>query len=136
MNNRPITNKEQLFKDIEELFVARIISIAKAEAYPKTINEAFNNLFYPDSIFIDIKGLGINNGNLEHATRFVFEKYKHQYVYSDECFNFFRLRVEETLILYPNLVQLYSRFFQLTLISNNYEDIYNQIKDPLCYLSE
>lgn len=136
MKNNPIANKKQLFKNVEELFIAKIIAFAKAEAYPKTINEAFNYLFYPDSIFIDIEGLGINNGNLELATRFVFEKYKHQHEYSDECFNFYRFRVEETLTLYPNLVELYSHFFQLTQLSDDYDDIYNQTNEFLCKLNE
>lgn len=136
MNDKSISSKEQLLKSIEAIFVEKIISFATAEAYPKTIKEAFNDLFYPDSIFIDIMGLGIYNGDLNQATNFVYDKYKHQHEYSDECFNFYKFRVEETQTLYPNLIQIFSIFYRLTMQSDDYEGIYKQINNELSLLNK
>jgi len=119
----------EILSEIKTLFIEKLEKIVRPEAYEA--NPLLDKHVYLDTIYTDIMTLGYNFGNKKKATDDIYEMQSALHGESQDLYKFIQMRVEETAMLYPDLVKTFSTFHKATQSGEDFEKIINDMKSAL-----
>ncbi len=119
-------NYNELLAEIKKCFIEKLEQIVKEEAY--RANPDLGKEGYLDNVYTDIMALGYNFGNIKKATDDIYEMQSALFSESRKLYKHIQIRVMETDMLYPSIIEIFSSFHKATQVNEDFEKVLTNTK--------
>lgn len=118
-----------MLQKVKELITEKLDLIVPNDAH--ITKGKLSKDFYLDAIYTDIMALGYNFGDVNNATKDIYELQSTVYGETNEFYNSTLIRVTETAKQYPQLVNVFSVFHKLSQNSVPFDEVIDNVKIEL-----